>query len=424
MRMFRKIASLAIVATMAASLGGCGKSASSDNSGDKGSKTILTLATWANEREAKEVDELLDKLNNAQDEYEIQQQVIPSDYYTKIQTQIAGQQAPDLMWLAQEYVPVYAKNEAVLSLDDMLQKQDKIDMDDFLKGPLDAAKYDGKTYGLPWIGQPYVVYYNKTMFEENGVELPTMEWTWNDFYETAKKLTNGNTYGFATTGNPPLEVFQWGYGGDTIDKDGNVVIGNNESIEGLKFAANMLNDKTAVMPNVEAQSIGVEQGFVQGNIAMMVGGAADDVERKVREAGDKFEVGMAVMPAGPKEHVSFNWTASTVVSSQTKNQEVAQKALLDLTNAMFDYKIPAPVASKIDMVGKINPDKEYAMDVIKKSSEIARGFNNQPTQNEIGTYTWESVASPILTNNDGKGNLDIEKIAKDAQKKLEEITSK
>ena len=62
-------------------------------------------------------------------------------------------------------------------------------------------------------------------------------------------------------------------------------------------------------------------------------------------------------------------------------------------------------ASKIDMVGKINPDKEYAMDVIKKSSEIARGFNNQPTQNEIGTYTWESVASPILTNNDGKRKL-------------------
>ena len=125
MRMFRKIASLAIVATMAASLGGCGKSASSDNSGDKGSKTILTLATWANEREAKEVDELLDKLNNAQDEYEIQQQVIPSDYYTKIQTQIAGQQAPDLMWLAQEYVPVYAKNQPSLSLDDMLQNKIK-----------------------------------------------------------------------------------------------------------------------------------------------------------------------------------------------------------------------------------------------------------------------------------------------------------
>lgn len=424
MKKFRKIVSLAVAATVVASLVGCSSKSSSDKSSGSNGKTTLTLATWANEREAKEVDELLAKLNESQDEYELKQQVIPSDYYTKIQTQIAGKQAPDLMWLAQEYVPVYAKNGAIVELDEMLSNQDKIAMDDFLQGPLDAAKYEEKTYGLPWIGQPYVVYYNKTMFEEKGVDLPTMDWTWDKFYESAKKLTSGDTYGFATTGNPPLEVFQWGYGGDTIDKDGNVVIANKESIEGLKFAANMLNDKTAVMPNVEAQSLGVEQGFVQGNIAMMVGGAADDVERKVREAGDKFEVGMAVMPAGPKEHVSFNWTASTVLSSQTKNQEVAQKALLDLTNAMFDYKIPAPVASKIDMVGKINPDKEYAMEVIRKSSEIARGFNNQPTQNEIGSYSWESVASPILTNNNGKGNLDIEKIAKDAQKKIEEITGK
>lgn len=424
MKKFRKFVSLAVATTVVASLVGCSANSSSDKTSEGNGKTTLTLATWANEREAKEVDELLAKLNESQDEYELKQQVIPSDYYTKIQTQIAGKQAPDLMWLAQEYVPVYAKNGAIVELDEMLKNQDKIAMDDFLQGPLDAAKYEEKTYGLPWIGQPYVVYYNKTMFEEKGVELPTMDWTWDKFYETSKKLTSGDVYGFATTGNPPLEVFQWGFGGDTIDKDGNVVVANNESIEGLKFAANMLNDKTAVMPNVEAQSLGVEQGFVQGNIAMMVGGAADDVERKVREAGDKFEVGMAVMPSGPKEHVSFNWTASTVLSSQTKNQEVAQKALLDLTLAMFDYKIPAPVASKIDMVGKINPDKEYAMDVIKKSSEIARGFNNQPTQNEIGSYTWEAIASPILTNNDGKGNLDIEKIAKDAQKKLEEITGK
>lgn len=424
MKKFRKVVSLAAATAVVASLVGCSSNSSSNKSSEKEGKTTLTLSTWSNEREAKEVDALLEKLNKSQNEYELKQQVIPSDYYTKIQTQIAGKQAPDLMWLAQEYVPVYAKNNAIIELDDMLKNQDKIKMDDFLPGPLDAAKYGGKTYGLPWIGQPYVVYYNKTMFKEKGIDLPTMDWTWDKFYESAKKLTSEEKYGFATTGNPPLDVFQWGYGGDTIDKDGKVVIANKESVEGLKFASTMLNDKTAVMPNVEAQSLGVEQGFIKGSIAMMVGGAADDIERKVKESGNEFEVGMAVMPAGPKAHVSFNWTASTVVSSQTKNKDVAQKALLDLTNAMFDYKIPAPIKSKIDMVGTINPDKKYAIDVIKKSSEIARGFNNQPTQNEIGTYSWESIAMPILTNNDGKGKLDVQKIATDAKKNIETIINK
>lgn len=326
------------------------------------------------------------------------------------------------MWLSQEYIPAYAKTGAIIELDSAVEEQDIINMDDYMEGPLQTAKYDGKLYGLPWIGQPYIIYYNKTMFEEKGVELPSEDWTWDEFYETAKALTGDDVYGFASTGTPPLELFTWAFGGDITDADGNVVVGEPESIEGLEFAYNMLNDKTAVMPYLEANSLGVEQGFAQGRIAMMVGGAADMVEKKVEEAGTGFEIGVQVMPAGPKAQVTFNWTASTVISSQTKNPEVAKKALMDLTNALFDYKIPAPVKSKVDMVATINPAKEYAMDVIMKSGEMSRGFNNQPEQNEIASYIWEKLASPIYTNGDGSGNVDVAELAEKAQSEIENIT--
>ncbi len=35
----------------------------------------------------------------------------------------------------------------------------------------------------------YVLFYNKTLFDEAGVGYPTMEWTWDDFVEAAKALT-------------------------------------------------------------------------------------------------------------------------------------------------------------------------------------------------------------------------------------------
>ena len=42
------------------------------------------------------------------------------------------------------------------------------------------------------------------MFDEAGVEYPNAEWTWDDFYEAAKKLTkdDGSQWGYGiNTGN-------------------------------------------------------------------------------------------------------------------------------------------------------------------------------------------------------------------------------
>lgn len=405
----------------------CGSNEPSDKSSSdtkSGEKVELTIATWANEKEAKEFDAILKEINAEQDDYVIKQMVIPQDYYTKVQTMIAGNQAPDLMWLAQEYIPAYVKNDAVLDITDQLKSQDVIDMNDYLDGSLNTAKYDGRIYGLPWIGQPYVVYYNKTMFKEKGIEEPTENWTWTDFQETAKALTNKDVYGFATTGNPPLAVWIWGEGGEIVESNGTVKLTSPEIIKGLELATSIITNKNITMPYQEASSLGVEQGFVNGDIAMMIGGANDDVERKVEEAGSAFEVGMAVMPAGSKNHVTFNWTASTLISEQTDHPDVAFKALLDITKKMFDWKVPSPVASKVEQISEINPYKAYAVDVIKKSTEISRGFNNLPEQNELGGKQWELLDTPILTNNNGKGNVDIEKIAKETEEAFNSIIKK
>ncbi len=404
-------------------LSACGGDSDTEATGqsDNSEKVSLTVATWANETEAKEFDEILDKLNAASDEYELKQMTIPQDYYTKIQTMIAGNNAPDLMWLAQEYIPAYAENGAVVDITDSLKDQDTIDMDDFFDGSLDTAKWNDKTYGLPWIGQPYVVYYNKNLFEENNIDAPKDEWTWENFHDMATKLTNGDVYGFANTGSVPSAVFAWGEGSDLIDSDGKALVDSEATVTGLGKYYDITTDRNSTMPYEEANSLGVEQGFVNGKIAMMVGGANDDVEKKVEEAGGNFEVGMAIMPSGSKQQVTFNWTASTLISSQTKNEDVAFDALIDVTNAMFDWKIPAPVKSKADNIAEINPYKKDSLDVIQKSMEISRGFNNVPQQNELSGKQWDLLDLPIISDNNGKGNVDVQKLADETQEAFESI---
>lgn len=405
MKQLKKVGLTSVAAVMAATtLVGCGSTEGTDTA-TQGEKAELTLATWANEQEAKEIDAILEEISAASDEYTLKQQVIPKDYYVKVQTQIAGNQAPDLFWLAQEYTPAYMQNGAILSLDELLAEQTQVDMDDYYPSMIDTVEHDGSIYGLPWINQPYVVYYNKAVISEDQVK----DWTWEDFQALSSQVKTDDMYGFASTGNPPAETFIWGWGGETFTPEGEIVLDSPEAKEGLQFMSDLMADP-ATMPFNEASSYGVEQAFADQKVAMMIGGATDGVERKVEEMGAPFEVGMAVMPAGPKEHVTFSWNAATVISSQTKHQEAAEQALLDLTVEMFDYKAPAPVASKADMIGEINPYKAYAQDIITESMEIARGFNNQTKQNELGGSMWDSLNLPILSNNDGKGNVDIDAI--------------
>ena len=65
-----------------------------------GAKVTVTLTTWAGADEAKELQAVIDKINAANSDFEIVHQASPADYYTKLQTQIAGNTAPDLMWLS------------------------------------------------------------------------------------------------------------------------------------------------------------------------------------------------------------------------------------------------------------------------------------------------------------------------------------
>ncbi|MCG7288136.1 sugar ABC transporter substrate-binding protein [Cellulomonas sp. ACRRI] len=408
------VAALALVLPLAA----CGGDADAEDG-----PPTFTVATWANETEADELDAILDGLNDAQDTYRLEQMVIPGgEYYTKLQTMIAGRQAPDLFWLSQEYVPAYADNGTLTDLTGRVE--DAIDLDDYPPGSLDPATVGGALYGLPWIGQPYVVYYNADRFAEADLAEPDGTWTWTEFREVARALTDGTRYGYATTGTPPVALFAWGEGGDYVTADGEVVVDSDATVAGLELAHAIANDATATMPQGLAQSRGVESAFVDGTVAMMVGGAADDIERKVAESGDPFEVGMAVMPAGSVEHVTFNWTASTVLSATVTDTEAGLAALTDLTHAMFDWKIPAPVSSRVGDIADVNPQKAYAVDVVTRSAEIARGFHNQPQQNELGSVIWEQLEGPILSDGDGRGVGDLADLAAATAAKMREVVDR
>lgn len=142
--------------------------------------------------------------------------------------------------------------------------------------------YDKKVYGIPTKMENYYILANKNMFDEAGIPLPE-SWTYDEFRETAKKLTKGEgqnkTYGMYWSTS--LEIFRPSYiaqtilGPDFLYKAGGkeTNLNNPELVKINQLVADMmLVDKSAVShtDNV-TQKLSIESVFLAGKSAMSLG---------------------------------------------------------------------------------------------------------------------------------------------------------
>ena len=393
-----------------------------------GEKTTITLATWAGADESKELQAVIDKVNAEATDFQIVHQPNPSDYYTKLQTMIAGNTAPDLMWLSQEYVANFADNGAILDITDQvanLSDMPAAKLDDYYPASLAVAKYSDRLYGLPWIAQPVVLYYNPDLFQKAGVNPPDESWTWDTFKDAAKKLTvkdaSGNItqYGTTFSGWPPIHMFIWQAGGEVITPDlKSSPIDSPEAIQGEQFYADLIYNPDYAVP----EDVIKEQGFGEmakaGKVAMFFGGASDDLDYAYQKDPKNAKMVAALVPKGPKDRTTFAWTAITAVSSQTKNPDLAIKAMVALTDGIHHWKVLAPRKSlaSADIIAAAVPGKKDSADVILKAAESMRSFTIIPKHSDWDTIFWEQFQDPLFHK---KGTA--EELAKAARPRLEEV---
>lgn len=393
-----------------------------------GEKVTITLATWAGADESKELQAVIDKVNAEATDFEIVHQANPADYYTKVQTMIAGNTAPDLMWLSQEYVANFADNGAIMDITDQvaaLSDMPAAQLDDYYPGSLAVAQYAGGLYGLPWIAQPVVLYYNPEMFEAAGIDPPDETWTWDTFKEAAKNLTikdaSGNItqYGVSFNGWPPVHMFIWQAGGEVISPDlQSSPIDSPEAVQGAQFYADLIYNPEYAVPEEVIKEQGFSEMAKAGKVAMFFGGAADDLDYAYQKDPQNARMMMALVPKGPKDRTTFAWTAITAVSSQTENPDLAVKAMVALTDGIHHWKVLAPRKSlaTADVIAAAVPGKEESAPVILQAAESMRSFNIIPRHAEWDTIFWEQFQDLLFHQKGSATDL-----AAAARPKLEEL---
>lgn len=120
-----------------------------------------------------------------------------------------------------------------------------------------AGVYNGKRYGLVTEQYPCVVLINKTLFEENNVAMPSYDWTIDEMYSLASKLTKVNEHQFGLGTNVLSylrDVYNAAYTTDTwqYGYDPNKGIFNTKYLaEGYAKGLDLLNNNIAGNPTDE-----------------------------------------------------------------------------------------------------------------------------------------------------------------------------
>lgn len=147
-------------------------------------------------------------------------------YFDKISTQVAGNNAPDLIQMDYAFLADYAKRGSLLDLTPYTQSKE-LGIEGHDKSMLTAGSIEGKLYAITLgVNAPGVVY-NATVLQELGIEEPKESWTWKDFGDMATKIAKAkgkgyfgsidisgttNIFEIATrqTGNPMFKNGQYG----------------------------------------------------------------------------------------------------------------------------------------------------------------------------------------------------------------------
>ncbi len=394
--------------------GGGGNNATGGNDSGGGGdqkKATIKLATWAGVDEAKELQAIIDKLNAASTTYEIVQDSNPAEYDTRIITQLSGNSGPDLFWISAQRAAQFSAGGTMLDITDRLKASGHpaADTNDYYESSLQPFTYEDKIYGLPWLQQPVMMYVNKALFDEANVAYPDESWTWEHFLDAANKLTkdrNGkhpdeegfdkaNTvqWGFTVNGWPPSQMFIWQNGGEVISEDSaSSPIDSPEAIEALKFYADLIQG-----PLVPPQSIirdrGFDQMFRDGQVAMFMGGAADNLDSTV----DNVQAFM--VPAGNNgARATFGDILGMGINAKTKHPDAAFQALVDLTDGIHHWKIMPPRKSlaNLETLQEMHPAKAHSLEAIIASMEFARPYRYSEKYPAWDNLYWTQLMDPIV----------------------------
>jgi multiple sugar transport system substrate-binding protein len=261
---------LVVTATMATlfplTLAACGGGGSGSGGGTSAKVDALNVLDYYTDEPGKsQVGNMLQKCGTSIGVAKVNHESVPGP--TLIQTVLqraSSKSLPDVLMLDNPDIQQIAETGALAPLGDY-----GIKTDGYAPGPVSAATYKDKLYGLQPAANTIAIFYRKDVLEKAGVKPPT---TWAELKTAAKKLTSGKQYGFAFNATADYEgAWQflppmWTNSGDETN------LKTPQVAEALQLWKDLVDEGSVSKSVVNWKQSDVNDQFVAGRAAMMLNG--------------------------------------------------------------------------------------------------------------------------------------------------------
>ncbi len=152
-------------------------------------ETRVRLLWWGSQGRAERTNEVVKMFNAAHAGTLVEGESAGWDsYWTRLATQTAGGNAPDVIQMDYRYIFEYARRDALLPLDDLIGSG-AIDLSGFSPEAISGGQVDGKTYGVSLGANSSAMIVNAGAFTDAGLAAPERGITWDDFADRCAELT-------------------------------------------------------------------------------------------------------------------------------------------------------------------------------------------------------------------------------------------
>ena len=258
-----------------------------------------------------------------------------SGRYEKMLTAIAGGEAPNLVYLNDFQVPLFASTDNLVPISEVYTTEEVEAC--YTEGSLNALSCDGTLYAIPILSSNLGYMYNVDLFIEAGLDPDNPPQTWEEITEAAAKLTkkdeNGEIVqaGIRYDMNRPSPVTSimnqvWQAGGNVLDSDNNVIINSAETAAALNWIKSLFDEGYAQKSNFTGGGFEFASGKVgielecEPNKVVQVANANPDLN---------FRVGPILTG---KQKLGYVTVGSYAMFSKADNREATIEWLKFLTN--------------------------------------------------------------------------------------------
>jgi multiple sugar transport system substrate-binding protein len=170
---------------------GCGKSNSISKSKaeDSSEPITLKLVWWGNDQRKELTQKAIDMFKQKHPNVNFETKIYgnTTDLRIALAMNTADQDMPDIIQMNYDFIHNYALRDLLEPIDPYID-ENIMNISDIDKASLEGGIDNNKLYGIPLGINAYCMVVNPLIFEKAGVDIPKSGYTYDELYQTAKKL--------------------------------------------------------------------------------------------------------------------------------------------------------------------------------------------------------------------------------------------